>query len=221
MAPNVRFLAAHHAISPAHWSTVVGLATGAVTLAGLPLAAVTGQLTAPATGSPGTGQLIAAMAILGIIASWAGTWLWNLASSQLSPALAGLSGGAGHRDRYGAGLSSSRLCSSMVSRSISRVSSVLVLSDPQLNVGGPARPLVQNNRVVPKRVLQLGLHVFHPGLPPADARCLRLWLGRWTVWALCARVRFGHRGPSIGIAARRRCDKRLPGWRDRDSPAAV
>jgi drug/metabolite transporter (DMT)-like permease len=43
---NARFLAACPAVSPAHWSTVVGVATGAVTLAGLPLAALTGQLDA-------------------------------------------------------------------------------------------------------------------------------------------------------------------------------
>ena len=87
---NARFLAGHQAVSPARWATVVGVATGAVTLAGLPLAAVTGQLTAPATGNPGTGKLIAAVVILGVVVSWAGTWLWNLASSRLSPALAGL-----------------------------------------------------------------------------------------------------------------------------------
>jgi drug/metabolite transporter (DMT)-like permease len=87
---NARYLVRHHALPPALWSTVVGLATGAVTVAGLPLAAVTGQLTAPATGNPGTGKLIAAIVILGVVVSWAGTWLWNLASGRLSPTLAGL-----------------------------------------------------------------------------------------------------------------------------------
>ena len=43
-------------------------------------------------------------------------------------------GDARHQDRYRAGLSSSRLCSSMVSRSISRVSSVLVLSSSSCSV---------------------------------------------------------------------------------------
>jgi drug/metabolite transporter (DMT)-like permease len=28
--------------------------------------------------------------VLGVVVSWAGTWLWNLASSRLSPAAAGL-----------------------------------------------------------------------------------------------------------------------------------
>jgi drug/metabolite transporter (DMT)-like permease len=87
---NARFLAGHPAISPARWSTVVGVATGAVTLAGLPVAAVTGQLAAPGPGHPGTGQLAAAVIFLGVVISWAGTWLWNLASSRLSPVLAGL-----------------------------------------------------------------------------------------------------------------------------------
>lgn len=87
---NARFLAARQAVSSAHWATMVGVATGAVTLAVLPLAAVTGQLAAPATGHPGTGQLIAAVIILGVVVSWMGTWLWNLASARLSPVLAGM-----------------------------------------------------------------------------------------------------------------------------------
>jgi len=87
---NARFLTTRQAVSSAHWSTVVGVATGAVTLAGLPLAALTGQFAAPASGSPGTGQLIAAVVILGAVVSWTGTWLWNLASGRLSPTLAGL-----------------------------------------------------------------------------------------------------------------------------------
>jgi drug/metabolite transporter (DMT)-like permease len=87
---NARFLAARQDVSSAHWATVVGVATGAVTLAVVPIAAVTGQLAAPATGHTGTGQLIAAVIILGVVVSWMGTWLWNLASSRLSPVLAGL-----------------------------------------------------------------------------------------------------------------------------------
>jgi hypothetical protein len=34
--------------------------------------------------------LIAAVVILGVVVSWIGTWLWNLASARLSPVLAGL-----------------------------------------------------------------------------------------------------------------------------------
>jgi drug/metabolite transporter (DMT)-like permease len=87
---NARFLAARENLSSAHWATVVGVATGAVTLAILPIAAVTGQLAAPATGHAGPGQFIAAVFILGVVVSWIGTWLWNLASGRLSPVLAGM-----------------------------------------------------------------------------------------------------------------------------------
>jgi drug/metabolite transporter (DMT)-like permease len=93
---NARFLDRHRSVSPASWSTVVGVATGAVALAGLPVAALTGQLAAPAAAvggshqGPGTGTLIAGVVLLGVVVSWAGTWLWNLASSRLSPAVAGL-----------------------------------------------------------------------------------------------------------------------------------
>jgi drug/metabolite transporter (DMT)-like permease len=87
---NARFLAARQDLSSAHWATVVGVATGAVTLAVLPLAAATGQLAAPASGNPGTGKLIAGVVILGVVVSWVGTWLWNLASARLSPVLAGM-----------------------------------------------------------------------------------------------------------------------------------
>jgi hypothetical protein len=49
--------------------------------------------------------------------------------------------------------------------------------DPQLTVRGPFRLLLQDNRVVPNRFLQLGLHVFQPVRLPAGASCLRLWPG--------------------------------------------
>lgn len=87
---NARFLAGHHDVAAAPWSTIVGVATGAVALAGLPVAAVTGQLTAPAAAHPGTPKLIAGIIFLGVVVSWVGTWLWNRASSRLSPAVAGL-----------------------------------------------------------------------------------------------------------------------------------
>jgi drug/metabolite transporter (DMT)-like permease len=87
---NARFLARRDAPSPAGWSTAVGVATGAVALAGLPAAALAGQLTPPAGAHPGLAALIAGVAFLGVVVSWVGTLLWNLASSRLSPALAGL-----------------------------------------------------------------------------------------------------------------------------------
>ena len=87
---NARFLARQSAISPAGWSTAVGVATGAVALAGLPAAALACQLTMPSGTHPGPARLVAGAVFLGVVVSWAGTWLWNLASSRLSPAVAGL-----------------------------------------------------------------------------------------------------------------------------------
>jgi drug/metabolite transporter (DMT)-like permease len=87
---NARFLARHGTVSPAGWSTAVGVATGAVALAGLPVAALAGQLTTPSGAHPSPAMLVAGVVFLGVVVSWAGTWLWNLASSRLSPALAGL-----------------------------------------------------------------------------------------------------------------------------------
>jgi drug/metabolite transporter (DMT)-like permease len=87
---NARFLAQHETVSPAGWSTAVGVATGAVALAGLPAAALAGQLTTPSGAHPGPAGLVAGVVFLGVVVSWVGTSLWNLASSRLSPALAGL-----------------------------------------------------------------------------------------------------------------------------------
>jgi drug/metabolite transporter (DMT)-like permease len=87
---NTRFLARQRAVSPAGWSAAVGVATGAVALAGLPAAALAGQLTTPPGAHPSPARLVAGVVFLGVVVSWAGTWLWNLASSRLSPAVAGL-----------------------------------------------------------------------------------------------------------------------------------
>ena len=87
---NARFLARQRAVSAAAWSTAVGVATGAVALAGLPAAALAGQLTTPSGAHPGPARLAAGVVFLGVVVSWAGTWLWNMASSRLSPAVAGL-----------------------------------------------------------------------------------------------------------------------------------
>src|SRR6266568_171247 len=59
-------------------------------LAGLPAAALAGQLTTPSGAHPGPARLAAGVVFLGVVVSWAGTWLWNMASSRLSPAVAGL-----------------------------------------------------------------------------------------------------------------------------------
>jgi drug/metabolite transporter (DMT)-like permease len=87
---NARFLARHDTVSPAGWSTAVGVATGAVALGGLPAAALAGQLTVPSGAHPGPAALVAGIVFLGVVVSWVATMLWNLASSRLSPALAGL-----------------------------------------------------------------------------------------------------------------------------------
>jgi drug/metabolite transporter (DMT)-like permease len=87
---NARFLARHDTVSPAGWSTAVGVATGAVALAGLPAAALAGQLTVPSGPHPGPAALAAGAIFLGVVVSWAGTMQWNLASSRLPAALAGL-----------------------------------------------------------------------------------------------------------------------------------
>jgi drug/metabolite transporter (DMT)-like permease len=85
---NARFLTSHPEVSGAAWSTIVGVATGTLTLAALPLLWLTGQLTPSNRGASLLG-LIAGTAILGILVSWVGTWLWNAASSRLPPSLAG------------------------------------------------------------------------------------------------------------------------------------
>jgi drug/metabolite transporter (DMT)-like permease len=87
---NARFMARHETVSPVGWSTAVGVATGAVALASLPAAALAGQLTVPSGAHPGLATLVAGIVFLGVVVSWVGTWLWNLTSSRLSPALAGL-----------------------------------------------------------------------------------------------------------------------------------
>ena len=78
------------------------------------------------------------------------------------------------------------------------------VSDPQLKVGRSSCLLVQDNRVVPKCSLQLGLPVFQTGRPPAAACCMRFCLGPRAVWSLCALAGFAHRG------AFRRCRARRP-----------
>jgi drug/metabolite transporter (DMT)-like permease len=87
---NARFLARPGAPSPAGWSTAVGVATGAVALAALPAAALAGQLVTPSGVHTGPAGLLAGAVFLGVVVSWVGTLQWNLASSRLSPALAGL-----------------------------------------------------------------------------------------------------------------------------------
>ncbi len=88
---NTRFLTEHRSVSPAAWSTIVGVATGILTLAALPLAWATGQVVVPSVdGSGAVVALILGTAILGVVVSWGGTSLWNAASRRLPPTIAGL-----------------------------------------------------------------------------------------------------------------------------------
>ncbi|WP_336216427.1 DMT family transporter [Nonomuraea sp. LPB2021202275-12-8] len=88
---NARFLTRHPDVPGAGWSTVIGLGTGAITLVGLPVAALTGQLTpSPSERTPSLAAFAVAALVLGIVVSWAATGLWNVASARLSPTAAGM-----------------------------------------------------------------------------------------------------------------------------------
>jgi drug/metabolite transporter (DMT)-like permease len=86
---NATFLERHPEVSAGTWSTVIGLATGAITLAALPLAAMTGQLDRP-DGDSSVLALVLASLILGILVSWGATVLWNVASARLTSTTAGM-----------------------------------------------------------------------------------------------------------------------------------
>lgn len=90
---NTRFLNRHPDVPGGGWATIVGLGTGAVTLAALPLAAVTGQLSpaAPAQGpSAGFASFVLISVVLGVLVSWAATGLWNAASARLPATVSGM-----------------------------------------------------------------------------------------------------------------------------------
>jgi drug/metabolite transporter (DMT)-like permease len=87
---NGRFLAKNPDVSSSQWSSVVGVATGAITLVALPLAWVTGQLGPVGQADPGLLGLVLASIVLGMLVSWGGTWLWNAASMRLPTSLAGM-----------------------------------------------------------------------------------------------------------------------------------
>lgn len=87
---NARFLERHPEVPDAGWSTVVGLGTGAVALVVLPLAAVTGQLGGNGDGDADVRALLITSLILGVVVSWGGTALWNVASGRLPPTAAGM-----------------------------------------------------------------------------------------------------------------------------------
>lgn len=90
---NARFLTLHPEVSAVSWATVVGLGTGVVTVVVMPLAAAAHQLspTTPSGGGrPSVVELVVASLVLGILLSWAGAGLWNLASARISPTAIGM-----------------------------------------------------------------------------------------------------------------------------------
>jgi drug/metabolite transporter (DMT)-like permease len=88
---NASFLTRHPALPQVGWATVVGLGTGVVTLVMMPVAAVTGQLQAPARADTReVVLLVAACLVLGVLVSWAAAALWNVASARLPPTAAGM-----------------------------------------------------------------------------------------------------------------------------------
>ena len=88
---NASFLRRHREVTGSTWSGVIGLFTGVLSIALIPLALLLG----PFGGADDPTRqdlvsLILVAAVLGIAVSWWGTWLWNEASSRLSTTLAGL-----------------------------------------------------------------------------------------------------------------------------------
>ncbi len=87
---NARFLAAHPGIPAGSWSSVVGLATLVITLAALLPVALLGHTSWPAVSRRDAAMFIAGTALLGVVVSWGGTWLWNTASARVPTTTAGL-----------------------------------------------------------------------------------------------------------------------------------
>jgi drug/metabolite transporter (DMT)-like permease len=84
---NGRFLAAHEEVPAGQWATVVGVATGAVTLVALPVAL---PLSRPAADHTSVSGFLVVAVVLGVVVSWVATWLWNAASARLSATMAGM-----------------------------------------------------------------------------------------------------------------------------------
>jgi drug/metabolite transporter (DMT)-like permease len=88
---NARFLSRHPEVPGGGWSTVIGLGTGAITLAALPVAAWSGQLAPEPSGRPPSlAAFLVAVLVLGVVVSWAATSLWNVAAARLPPTVAGM-----------------------------------------------------------------------------------------------------------------------------------
>lgn len=87
---NARFLDDRPGIPAGSWSSVVGLATLAITLAALLPVALLGHMSWPAVSRRDAALFLAGIALLGVAVSWGGTWLWNTASAALPTTTAGL-----------------------------------------------------------------------------------------------------------------------------------
>ena len=88
---NATFLRNHPAMGGSTWSAIVGVFTGLLAVALVPIAWLLGPFTG--AGGPAAGdlqRLVVVAILLGVAVSWGGTWLWNEASSRLSTTLAGL-----------------------------------------------------------------------------------------------------------------------------------
>ena len=96
---NSTFLKANPEISPAEWSTVIGVVAFGLSVALVPVmlanggGGVLGGLLAPSTPEaaprPSWWWLVVGAVILGVLVSWFATLLWNRASVMLPMALAG------------------------------------------------------------------------------------------------------------------------------------
>jgi drug/metabolite transporter (DMT)-like permease len=88
---NATFMRRNPDLGGSLWSAIVGVYTGALALALIPVALLMGVLneSGDVAGDDIAGVL-AVSAALGIAVSWGGTWLWNEASARLSTTLAGL-----------------------------------------------------------------------------------------------------------------------------------
>jgi drug/metabolite transporter (DMT)-like permease len=84
---NAHYLRKRPQLNPAAWASYVGIATGVGGVLLLPIAAV--QDSAQFEVGRWSSLLIAGL-VLGVIVSWLGTWLWNIASVSVPTALMGM-----------------------------------------------------------------------------------------------------------------------------------
>lgn len=85
---NATFMKANPLISPAEWSTLVGVATFGLSVLAAPLLLITGDGVTRGLGGS-LWWLLLGSVVLGVVVSWGGTLLWNRASSLLPVSVAG------------------------------------------------------------------------------------------------------------------------------------